>query len=109
MSREIDSGYVGGFVVRQMEGEHQAPQECPELPAAFQPVKPDRPVWIQSRLSEIQHMPGKPSLRAGGWLRYHSEQTIRLHGEESYESGLLSLRFSDGRVVELWVSKTTSN
>jgi hypothetical protein len=109
MSGEIDAGHIGSIVVRQIKGEYQATQECPELPAAFQSVKLDRPIWVQNNLSEIQTTLGKPSLKVGDWLHYHSEQKLKLHGEEFYESGLLSVRFVNERVVELWVSRTTSN
>jgi hypothetical protein len=109
MSGEIDGGYVGSIVARHVSAEDKATQTCPELPDAFQPVKLDRKIWIQTNESEIKKSLGKPSLIINDWMHYNSERKRIIRGAEFFELGSVSLRFINGQVVELWVSKTTSN
>lgn len=109
MSGEIDDGYVGSVVARRMSMGDKSTQTCPELPSAFQPVKFERGIWIQTKESEIKKSFGKPSLIAKDWIHYNSERKKIIRGTEFDELGSFSARFINGKAVELWISKTTSD
>lgn len=109
MSGEIDGGYVGSVVARRINMEAKSNQTCPELPSAFQPVKFERGIWIQTNESEIKKSFGKPSLIVNDWIHYNSERKKIIRGTEFDESGSFSARFINGQAVELWISKTTSD
>ena len=89
---------------------------CPELPAAFQPVRLNNKIWLRSPATEIRKQFGKPSLQRGAWLHYESERELlndpRAKGwgaDTLYEYGELSVRIRAGKVIELWATVLVSD
>ena len=109
MSGEIDGGFVGTIVISRANIEDKPTQTCPELPAAFRPVNTDCGIWLHNQIIDFEKLFGKPSLTVDDWIHYKSERKVLVRGSEFFEIGSLSARFVEGRVVELWISKSTSN
>jgi hypothetical protein len=109
MSGEIDGGYVGTIVICRASIKDKPTQTCPELPAAFRPVKIDCDIWLKSKISDFKRLFGKPSLTINNWVHYESKRKVLVRGSDSFEFGSLSAKFVEGRAVELWISKTTNN
>ncbi len=89
---------------------------CPELPAAFQPVRLNNKIWLRSPATEIRKQFGKPSLQRGMWLHYESERELLndprakdWSADKLYEIGELSVRIRAGKVIELWATKSVSD
>ena len=109
MSGEMDGGAVGSIALRLTSSDETATPSCPELPQAYRSVKLGNNISLQNRASDLRRIFGKPSLAANGWLHFDSERDVLLRGEKYTELGGLSVRVIKDRIVELWVSKTTSN
>lgn len=100
---------MGSIVARTISVDENTTQSCPNLPTVYMPIKLEHDVWIATDENTTQKTLGNPSLAINEWLSYESERNLSLHGEEFTEVGTISMRFKNSRIVEIWVSKTTSN
>lgn len=118
-SGELQAGKVAdGVIAREVVPALPRTPDCPVLPAKYRPAQIDHEVWLgSSRAAVDKALPPASSERAG-WLEYEYQGKYRVASPQSggdanlidYDevNGLL-LRLLDGRVVELFANKATTN
>ncbi len=113
----LSDGEMGGDehvidgVAARISSTRVTTNSCPELPAAFQPVRLNNKIWLRSPAAEIRKQFGKPSLQRGAWFHYESRRELlndpraKDWGADTlYEYGELSVRIRAGKVIELWAT-----
>ena len=114
---ELQNGKVADGVIAREAVLPRTP-DCPVLPAKYRPAQIDHALWLGSSRAAADHALGPASSERGGWLEYEYQGKYRVAAPQSggdanlidYDEvdGLL-LRLLDGRVVELFANKATTN
>jgi len=89
---------------------------CPILPDHLRPVKLNSGLWLRAQTEEMRKELGKPSLQQGQWLHYESQRELvgdprakDFRTDKIYERGRISARALNGKIVEIWASKQTTD
>jgi len=89
---------------------------CPVLPDNLRPVQLDNGLWLGAQMEEMRQKLGKPSLEQKDWLYYQSRRELvgdprakDFRTEKIYERGSISVRAANGKVVELWATRQTTD
>ncbi|MES1156598.1 MAG: hypothetical protein ABUL73_02355 [Alphaproteobacteria bacterium] len=107
MSGAQGSGDFVGSVIAIADASAQPEEHCPALPAAYGPVYIEPDIWLGAQAPRINRLFG-----AGvddNWRAIASRQHHRKDNLEYDESHFLALKFVNGRVVELRVSKQVTS
>lgn len=89
---------------------------CPHLPDDLRPVKLDNGLWLGAQTEEIIKKLGAPSLQQEEWLHYESKKELvgdpgakAFRTYKIYERGGISVHSMNGKIIEIWTSKQTTD
>jgi hypothetical protein len=105
-SSAIGGGGIDGFYASASSTPLKEAPLCPELPAQLRPMSVGRSIWLGSSQDQLRGWLGEPSAKRGGWWLYSSSRKV---ANDFDEGGLLGARVVDGKVIALFVSKSTMN
>lgn len=110
---------VSGVIATRLSANASTSDGCPNIPKLLQPLSLDQGIWLDSSVSQINKVIGKPSESRDDWRVYYylgkkslkhqdpGDQVARI--VEFDESSFLALRVEEGKVTTLRATKVTTN
>jgi hypothetical protein len=118
----LSHGEMGGpehviqGVVAKVSSSAPPAASCPALPDNLRPVKLNNGLWLGTRAEVVRKKLGKPSLQQKQWLHYESQRELvgdsrakDFGTDKIYERGSVSVSVVNGKVVEIWATKQTTD
>ncbi len=118
----LSHGEMGGYehviygVAAKVSSSKLPAPSCPELPKYLRPVKLNNGFWLGTEKKDIEQKLGKPSLQKNQWLHYESQRELvgdtrakDSGADKIYERGSFSIRMINGKAVEIWATKQTTD
>ena len=104
---------VGGFYAVANSKDTKKSASCPRLPTQLHPVSLGNPLWLGANPNLLKKLFGEPSAKESGWWLYFYAGKIpapsKFNSVEGFDQDMfLGARISDGKIVALFVSQTTT-